>query len=191
MSDNDSIRGQAVVVQPGEAPSYWQPVPANGHADPTLYPARTGFGALSMGYQTIAPGGRVREHSHGDQVELQICFRGQGHVVVDGVAHLLVPGTACLLGYDVKHEIVNDGGEELVMLWVITPPGLEDFFAAIGRPRTAGEPAPAPFARPQDVTAIERALGMESSQGAATAATGVVPTQDTAPAPPPCREEAH
>ena len=30
-----------------------------------------------MGYQTIAPGGRVREHSHGDQIELQICFRGR------------------------------------------------------------------------------------------------------------------
>ena len=76
-----------------------------------------------MGYQTIAPGGRVREHSHGDQVELQICFRGRGHVVVDGASHPLVPGTACLLGYDVKHEIVNDGPDDLVMLWVITPPG--------------------------------------------------------------------
>src|SRR5438552_9180878 len=138
-----NVKGRAVVVQPGEGPSYWQPVPANGHADPRLTPALTGFDTLSMGYQTIAPGGRVREHSHGDQVELQICFRGRGHVVVDGVSHPLVPGTACLLGYDVKHEIVNDGADDLVMLWVISPPGLEDFFKAIGRPRTPGEPAPA------------------------------------------------
>jgi quercetin dioxygenase-like cupin family protein len=105
----------------------------------------------------------VREHSHGDQVELQICFRGRGHVIVDGQRHPLVPGTACLLGYDVKHEIVNDGPDELVMLWVITPPGLENFFAAIGRPRQAGEPAPAPFARPADVVGIERALGMKAT----------------------------
>ena len=90
-----------------------------------------------MGYQTIAPGCRVREHSHGDQIELQICFRGRGRVVVDGVSHPLVPGTACFLGYDVKHEIINDSpDEDLVMLWVITPPGLEDFFKAIGRPRS-------------------------------------------------------
>jgi len=61
-----------------------------------------------------------------------------------------------LAGYDVKHEIVNDGPEELVMLWVITPPGLENFFEAIGRPRQPGEPAPAPFARPADVVAGER-----------------------------------
>jgi quercetin dioxygenase-like cupin family protein len=159
----ETIRGRAVVMQPDDGPSYWQPVPANGHADPRLFPANTGFGTLSMGYQTIGVGARVREHSHGDQVELQICFRGHGHVIVDGARHPLVPGTACFLGYDVKHEIVNDGGDELVMLWVIAPPGLESFFAAIGRPRTAGEPAPAPFARPADVVAIERSLGMNDT----------------------------
>jgi hypothetical protein len=47
---------------------------------------------------------------------------------------------------------------------VITPPGLEDFFKAIGRPRTPGEPPPAPFARPADVVAIERALGMNDTR---------------------------
>ena len=163
MSTASSVKGRVVVVQPGEGPSYWQPIPANGHADPRLTPALTGFDTLSMGYQTIAPGGRVREHSHGDQIELQICFRGRGRVVVDGTSHPLAPGTACFLGYDVKHEIINEGSEDLVMLWVITPPGLEDFFKAIGRPRSDGEPAPEPFARPVDVVAIERAMGMNDT----------------------------
>jgi quercetin dioxygenase-like cupin family protein len=160
MSIVESARRRAVVVQPDEGPSYWQPVPANGHADPKLTPDRTGFAPLAMGYQTIAPGGRVREHSHGDQVELQICFRGRGHVLVDGATHTLVPGTACFLGYDVKHEIVNDGPDDLVMLWVIT----QHFFESIGRPRRAGEPAPVPFARPTDVVAIERAMGMNDTR---------------------------
>ncbi|MBI2205394.1 MAG: cupin domain-containing protein [Candidatus Rokubacteria bacterium] len=164
MSSVDPVRGHAVVMQPGEGPSYWQPIPANGHADPKLFPANTRFDTLAMGYQTIAPGGRVREHSHGTQVELQICFRGRGRVVVDGVSHPLVPGTACMLGYDVKHEIVNETDQDLVMLWVIAPPGLEDFFKGIGRPRAAGEPAPAPFARPEDVVAIERAMGMNDTR---------------------------
>jgi hypothetical protein len=83
--------------------------------------------------------------------------------MVDGVRHELVPGTACLLGHDVKHELINDGSDELVMLWVISPPGLETFFETIGRPRRPGEPTPEPFARPTDVLAIERALGMTSS----------------------------
>jgi quercetin dioxygenase-like cupin family protein len=161
--DRESVRGRAVVMQPGEGPSYWQPVPANGHADPKLFPGNTGFDGLSMGFQTIAPASRVREHSHGDQVELQICFRGEGRIMVDGAAHRLTPGTACLLGCDVKHEIINEGADELVMLWVIAPPGLEHFFQAIGRPRAAGEPAPAPFPRPSDVVAVERRLGMNDT----------------------------
>ena len=69
-----------------------------------------------------------------------------------------------MLGYDVKHEIVNESDDELVMLWVITPPGLENFFAAIGRPRQAGASAPEPFARPTDVIAIERSLGMNDTR---------------------------
>jgi quercetin dioxygenase-like cupin family protein len=164
MSHVETVRGRGVVVQPDQGASYWQPVPANGHADPKLTPATTGFEALAMGYQTIAPGCRVREHSHGDQIELQICFRGRGRVMVDGVSHPLTPGTACFLGYDVKHEILNDSAEDLVMMWVITPPGLEDFFKAIGRPRQPGDPAPAPFARPTDVVAVERAMGMNDTR---------------------------
>jgi len=158
-----AVRGRAVVMQPGSGPSFWQPIPANGHADPALFPANTGFDGLSMGFQTVAPKSRIREHSHGDQIELQICFRGQGRVMVDGVAHPLVPGTSCFLGYDVKHEIINEGEDELVMLWVISPPGLEDFFRTIGRPRAAGEPSPPPFQRPGDVVAIERQMGMNDT----------------------------
>ncbi len=164
MSGSSPVRGQAVVVQPGAGPSYWQPVPASGHADPTLHPAVTRFEGLSMGYQTIAPGGRIREHSHGDQVEIQICFRGRGRVLVNGASHPLVPGTACFLGHDVRHEILNEGDEDLVMLWIVSPPGLEHFFEAIGRPRRPGEPAPAPFARPADVVAIERSLGLNDTR---------------------------
>ena len=163
MSEADRIRGHAVVMQPGDGPSYWQPVPARGHADPKLCPDNTGFDGLSMGFQTIAPGGRVREHSHGGQVELQICFRGKGRVMVDDKSHDLVPGTACFLGYDVKHEIINESGEELVMLWLVAPPGLEHFFEAIGRPREAGASAPPPFERPLHVVAIERRLGMNDT----------------------------
>ena len=160
MSTTESARGHASVIQPSEGDSFWQPVPANGHADPKLTPANTRYGDLSMGYQTIAPRSRVREHAHGDQIELQICFRGRGRVVVDGVSHPLVPGTACFLGYDVKHEIINETDDELVMLWMVSPAGLENFFKAIGRPRAAGEAAPAPFARPENGVEIERASGM-------------------------------
>ena len=163
MNPIEAARGRAGVVQPEEGLSWWQPMPANGHADPKLVPADTGFGTLSMGYQTIAPGGRVRPHSHGAQVELQICFRGRGSVVADEESHPLIPGTACFLGPDVRHEIVNESDDDLVMMWLISPAGLEGFFGAVGRERTRGEPAPAPFERPPDVVVLERGLGMNDT----------------------------
>ena len=163
MQQSAAARGHAVVMQPNDGPSYWQPVPANGHADPVLFPQNTRFDGLSMGFQTIAARSRIREHSHGDQIELQICFRGNGRVVVDGIAHPLVPGTTCFLGYDVKHEIINESDDELVMMWVISPPGLEDFFRNIGRQRHSRDKAPEPFQRPADVVAIEREMGMNDT----------------------------
>src|SRR4026209_1121630 len=111
-SQTDTVRGRAVVMQPQDGPSYWQPVPANGHADPKLYPARTGFAGPAMGFQSIPPGRPVRGQSLGDQVELQICFRGRGRAVVDGVSHPLVPGTSCFLGYGVKDEPINESPAE-------------------------------------------------------------------------------
>ena len=164
MVARERIAGTAVVLQPDDGPSFWQPGPANGYAHVKVSPQATGFDVLSMGYQTISPGGRVRPHSHDSQIELQICFRGAGRLVADGIAHDLVPGTTCFLGYDVVHEIINDSPQDdLVMLWVISPPGLEDFFAAVGRERAAGETAPEPFARPDDVVAIEQKLGFRDT----------------------------
>ena len=163
MSDFEKCRGHAVVLQPDEGPSYWQPVPASGHSDPKLFPALTNFEGFSMGFQTVAVEGRIRAHSHAEQVELQVCFSGRGHALVDGERHELVPGTTCFLGPGVVHEIFNDGEDELVQVWVIGPAGLEDFFAQIGRQRTPGEPAPEPFERPANVSAVESSMGFKDT----------------------------
>lgn len=163
MIDTSKSAGRAAVVQPEEGPSYWQPVPANGYSHIKLTAGNTGCDALSSGFQHVGPGGRIRAHSHADQIELQICFRGRGRVVVDGVTHPLQEGTMCFLGPEVRHEIINESETEpLVMLWLIAPPGLEDFFAGIGRPRRPGEPAPAPFPRPDDVAAVEDKMGFRA-----------------------------
>ena len=46
MDDGATKRGEAVVVQPGEARSYWQPVPANGYSDVHITPEMTGSRTL-------------------------------------------------------------------------------------------------------------------------------------------------
>ena len=163
MKAKKPLEGHAVVIQPEDGTSYWQPRPANGFASPKLIPENTNFGALSMGYQTIAEGGRVREHSHPEQIEIQICFRGKGHINIDGVKHKLHEGSACFLGYNVKHEIVNEGCGDLVMIWIISPGGLESFFKSIGRPRSNGQSAPEPFDRPKDIITLERSMGVNDT----------------------------
>jgi quercetin dioxygenase-like cupin family protein len=168
-----TAHGRSVVCQPDDGASWWQPTPANGYAHPKLLPANTGFDGLSMGFQTVPPGCHIRPHSHDRQIELQIGFRGRGRVVIDGADHPVAPGTACFIGYDVTHEIHNVADEDLVMMWMIAPAGLEEFFAAIGRPRQPGDPAPAPFARPDNSAEIDRRVGMQASETPMT--TGVSP----------------
>ena len=154
----DSEPGAAFVRQPDEGESFWQPVPANGYAEVRVSkrdsPKIQGF---SSGIQVIAPGCHIREHQHGAEQELLFFFEGTGKILVNGVEHPVRPGTTAYLGSWNKHKIVNDSQADLKMLWVLMPGGLEDFFQAIGRPRTPGEPAPAPFPRPENVEEIERA----------------------------------
>jgi len=153
-----SASGPGMVLQPDEGESYWQPVWANGYSTIKIGP-KDGIENLTMGVQVIAAGGYVREHSHTPNEEILFCFAGRGTIIVDGVPHPFVPGTTVYAGPGVKHKITNDGPDELKMTWTYLPPGLNDFFAAIGRPRRPGEPAPEPFARPTDVHAIEARTG--------------------------------
>ena len=151
-------RGSVVVCQPDQGESFWQPVPANGYSEVRVSKRNSAkIEGFSSGIQVIAPGCHIREHQHGAEEELLFFFEGEGKVLVNGVEHPIRPGTTVYVGPWNKHKIVNDGGTDLKMLWVLMPGGLEDFFEAIGRPRRPGEPAPEPFPRPENVEEIERA----------------------------------
>ena len=147
----------AFAVQPGQAESYWQPVPANGfveiHVSRHRNPTHTPF---ESGVQEVAPGGRVREHAHNPHEELILVFEGQGTAVIDGEEHPMQSGTTLYLAPDAKHTFINDGDSPLRFFWVLMPGGLSDFFASIGRERVAGDAAPFPFPRPDDVARIEK-----------------------------------
>ena len=148
--------GAVHVVQPGEGESFWQPVPANGFIDVLMSPAMVGMETkFGFGRQTVAPGCYVREHAHDRNEELIHVVSGSGRAVVEGVDHVMQPGTTFFLGRNRRHMFINEGTEPLVFLWLILPNGLETFFEAIGRPKRAGEPDPTPFPRPDDVLAIE------------------------------------
>lgn len=153
-------KGTGLVLQPEEGRGYWQPRPANGHIIVKVSPENCTSNLVTMGIQALAPEGcYVREHWHARNDEILFCYEGRGTILVDGTAHPFVPGTTAYLGRWVKHKIVNDGPGDFKMTWTYLPPGLHAFAAGIGRPRRAGEPAPAPFARPADSLELERATG--------------------------------
>lgn len=151
-------RGMTRIVPPGASRSWWQPQPANGYAEVILSPRNIrSVQPFSFGTQAVPPQGRVRLHAHDGGEEVLYVLRGRGTALVDGVAHPMEPGTTLYLGHNCSHSFVNDGDEEMAWAWFFLPGGLDDFFERIGRPRTAGQEAPEPFARPADVEAIERA----------------------------------
>jgi len=152
----DQPTPQSFAVQAGEAESYWQPVPANGfvevhvscHRHATVSP-------FECGIQEVAPGCHVREHAHDPHEELILVIDGEGTAIIEGERHPMRAGTTLYLAPCQKHSFINEGDAPLRFHWVLLPGGLGDFFAAIGRPRQAGDPAPAPFPRPHDVSRIE------------------------------------
>jgi hypothetical protein len=99
----------------------------------------------------IDPGGQIRPHAHARNEELLFVWEGTGVAEVEGERTDVEPGSLVYVSRWVEHTIINTGEVPLKVLWVITPPGLEDFFAAVGRPRQGGEPAPASFGRPENV----------------------------------------
>lgn len=150
--------GHVLVLRPEEGRNFWQPVPANGSISvriaPDIIDVETPF---SLGTQTLPPGGYVREHSHPAHDEVLHFISGRGKAVVDGAEHPVEPGVTIFVGRNRRHMFVNTQEEgELHWLWFIQPNGLEDFFEQIGRQMAPGEPAPAPFPRPENVLEIER-----------------------------------
>jgi len=149
--------GASLVLRPSEGQNYWQPIPANGHISvrisPEMVEVETPF---SMGTQTLPPGGFVREHSHPHHDEVLHFISGRGIALVDGEEHAVEPGVTIFVGRNRRHKFINTAESgDLHWLWFIQPNGLEHFFRDIGREMTAGEPAPAPFARPDDILEIE------------------------------------
>ena len=149
-------RTTGFVLQPEDGESFWQPVPANGYVINKLWPENWDA-PFSLGLQIVAPRSYIRRHIHDRHKEVLFVWGGEGRAVVDGTEHPMRSGTIVALPAGVEHMFINEGDEDLRLLWILAPHGLEDFFRQIGRPRAVGEAAPEPFPRPANVLEIEAA----------------------------------
>ena len=157
MTDQPTTIGPCKVIALDDAPSFWQPVPANGFVRNILNQAMTrGTANFSLGTQTVAPGCFIREHTHADNEEIIYVLDGAGVVRIDGVEQPIFKGTTVYVARNRKHHFLNPHAVSMTFLWLMLPGGLDRFFAEIGRPRAPGEAAPTPFPRPENIAEIER-----------------------------------
>jgi mannose-6-phosphate isomerase-like protein (cupin superfamily) len=153
--NTDFREPSAVVVGPDEGQSLWQPLPSRGYVTMKLTPANSPYDDLSAGIQVLPPGCHVREHGHRQNHELVFIYEGTGTVTIENKTTPLAPGSTVLFGRYARHRIDNTGSVDMKLFWVFSPPGLEDWFNAIGRARQPGDPMPEAFDRPPNVAEVQ------------------------------------
>jgi mannose-6-phosphate isomerase-like protein (cupin superfamily) len=145
----------AVISQPEDGVSLWQPLPSRGYVTIKFSPENTPYDSFSSGIQLLPPGCHIREHGHERNHELVFVYEGTGTVTIEGETTRLEPGSAVLFGRFARHRIDNTGDCDMKLFWVFMPPGLEDWFNAIGKPRQPGDAMPEAFDRPANVTEVQ------------------------------------
>jgi mannose-6-phosphate isomerase-like protein (cupin superfamily) len=161
---NDYTSGDVVVLGPEEGESHWQPLPSTGYIISKLTPYNTPYDSFSLGLQVLEPGAHIRRHAHERQHEVLFVYAGEGWAEVGEQRYEVRPETTILIGRGVQHKVQNTGPGQMRLLWMIAPAGLEDWFSAIGRPRVAGEPMPAPFERPANVAEVQARMRFVRSE---------------------------
>ncbi len=75
-----------------------------------------GLGSLGMNLIVLRPGERGRIHAHERQEEVYLVLEGELTLVIEGQEQVLGPDDAVRVGPAVRRQLVNAGGERLVLL---------------------------------------------------------------------------
>lgn len=158
MSDNMVGKAWWSVLGSEEGESIWMPEPANGHVTLKFTPETMPYDSFASGIQALPPGSLIPKHAHAQNHELIFVYEGTGRAEIEGESQSFGPGTTILLGRNTWHMFENTGDTVMRMFWVFFPPGLDDWFRGIGRPRQPGEAAPEPFPRPDNILSLMEQL---------------------------------
>lgn len=91
-------------------------------------------GAYSLFEYVVPTGlGGPPTHIHSREDELFICVKGRVRVELDGVEHILTPGSALLMPRGVPHMFHNPFDEETRIIAVVSPPGLENYYRGLSQ----------------------------------------------------------
>jgi mannose-6-phosphate isomerase-like protein (cupin superfamily) len=97
-------------------------------ADPKL-----GSERFAMGMQDLVAGAGIGLHRHEEADEVLFIHRGSARAVLGERRVEAGPGTAVFVPRGVWHGL-ESLGQEVRLVWIVSPPGLEGFFREIGAP---------------------------------------------------------
>ena len=86
---------------------------------------RTPTSSLCTGLAELAPSGRLGLHRH-TQAEVHHLVEGSGVVVLDGVEHPVVAGSAVFIPGDAEHGIRNTGEGALRVVYAFATDAMDD-----------------------------------------------------------------
>jgi mannose-6-phosphate isomerase-like protein (cupin superfamily) len=89
--------------------------------------AATGSTTLAMGTQQVMAGSGIPVHRHFKMDEAFSVLAGSGVVILDDVGHPFEKGATIFIPKNTWHAFENPQ-HELLLLWVVTPAGLDGFF---------------------------------------------------------------
>lgn len=119
-------------------------------------PSNTGSSRLAMGTQDLPGGEQIPVHRHEGQDEVLFVHEGHATGIVGDSSLSVGPGTTIYVPQGVWHGVRNTQDDPVKIVWVVAPPGLEDFFRAIGMPPDE-ECVPIPA---EDMAEIQRQHGI-------------------------------
>jgi len=98
----------------------------------------TGSQNLALGTQQVIAGTGIPVHRHFNMDEVFYVLEGRGTVILNDVRYVFEKGAAVFISRNTWHAFENPE-HELLLLWVVTPAGLDGFFRetcnAPGAPR--------------------------------------------------------
>jgi quercetin dioxygenase-like cupin family protein len=115
-----------------------------------------GCNGLAMGTQQVLVGVGIPIHRHFEMDEVLYVLEGSGTLILDDVRHSIGKGATLFVPKNTWHGFEN-ADRELLLLWVVAPPGLDAFFREVAtRPG-----APATPRTKEQLNEIARKYAME------------------------------
>ena len=111
---------------------------------------------MALGTQQIPIGVGLAVHQHNEADEVLFVLEGAGTGILGDTRKNIEKGSAMYVPTGVWHGVENPDSE-LLLLWVVAPPGLESFFREV----SSAPGAPPKQLTPEQLNEIARKHGMQ------------------------------